>query len=161
MERLADMLEKLTAQEEALQFDAFSRADALELGLQMVALSNARKAGLGIEIAIGGLTVFSYYCEGSTESNSQWIARKRRTVELAQTSSLRYAAILEGKGKTLEDQLLSKWDYAACGGGFPIILRGTGVVGSVCVSALPHLQDHAFIVESLARFKGIDPATLL
>jgi uncharacterized protein (UPF0303 family) len=46
-------------------------------------------------------------------------------------------------------------DYAACGGGFPIRLKGVGLVGSISYSALPHLEDHDFVVKVLSKFLGV------
>ena len=43
-------------------------------------------------------------------------------------------------------------DYAA-GGGFPIALRGTGVIGSICVSGFDdHLDDHQLVINTLAEY---------
>ncbi|MFD0330409.1 heme-binding protein [Streptacidiphilus monticola] len=42
--------------------------------------------------------------------------------------------------------------YAAHGGSFPLLVRGTGPVGTVTVSGLPQLDDHLFVVECLRRF---------
>ena len=42
--------------------------------------------------------------------------------------------------------------YAAHGGAFPIAVEGAGVIGTVVVSGLPQLEDHALVVEALERF---------
>ena len=44
--------------------------------------------------------------------------------------------------------------YAAHGGAFPILVRGTGCVGTVAVSGLPQLEDHRVVVEVLEAFLG-------
>ena len=51
-------------------------------------------------------------------------------------------------------------DFAPAGGGFPIHLTGTGVVGVVTVSGVPQREDHGFVVEMLCRFLGKDHAAL-
>ena len=51
---------------------------------------------------------------------------------------------------------LNLMDYAPQGGGFPIHIKGTGVVGAVTVSGVPERQDHGFVVEMLCRFLGVD-----
>ena len=66
-----------------------------------------------------------------------------------ETSSLRFFAELEDAGETFADRKLDPNEYAA-GGGFPIRLRGTGVIGSICVSGYPdHVDDHQLIINNL------------
>ena len=48
--------------------------------------------------------------------------------------------------------------YSGSGGGFPIVVAGAGLVGTVAVSGLRHDLDHAFIVEALKQFLGVEPA---
>ena len=42
------------------------------------------------------------------------------------------------------------------GGGFPIYVKGVGVIGVVAVSGLTHTQDHQMAVEGVARMLGIE-----
>jgi uncharacterized protein (UPF0303 family) len=51
-------------------------------------------------------------------------------------------------------------DYAAHGGGFPIVLRGTGLIGTVVASGLPQREDHAMVVAALAEALGVQVAGL-
>ena len=81
-----------------------------------------------------------------------WLARKRNAVELTEGSSLRMFAEMEAAGQTFADRKLCGDDYAA-GGGFPIALRGTGVIGSICVSGFDdHLDDHQLVINTLAEY---------
>ncbi|NCB28465.1 MAG: hypothetical protein EOM63_01700 [Clostridia bacterium] len=139
-------------QEELYQFDRFTRGDALRLGLKLNENAQEYPDPVAIEITLNGLTVFRYFPEGTTADNALWLGRKRASVDLMQMSSLHFAAWLEANGETLETRKLDPRAYAACGGGFPILLRGTGAVGSICVSGLPHLDDHRLIVDTLAEF---------
>ena len=41
--------------------------------------------------------------------------------------------------------------FAAHGGAFPILVRGTGCIGTVAVSGLPQLEDHRLVVETLEQ----------
>ncbi len=139
-------------QERELVFEHFTREDALAMGLAL----HRRNADYGdaaaIEITVNGLTVFRYFPEGTTADNGLWLARKRRTVELMEMSTLRFLGWLEMNGETLADRKLCANDYAACGGGFPIRVKGAGVVGSICVSGMPHELDHQLIAETIAIF---------
>ena len=78
-------------QENTLVFHHFTRDDALKLGLSL----HHRNADYGneaaIEITINGLVVFRYFPEGTSADNGLWLARKRRTVELMEMSSMRLA----------------------------------------------------------------------
>jgi uncharacterized protein (UPF0303 family) len=43
-------------------------------------------------------------------------------------------------------------EYACCGGGFPLTVKNAGVIGTICVSGLPHMEDHKLIVDSLKQY---------
>ena len=75
-----------------------------------------------------------------------------RSAKVSPASSLRFFAELEDAGETFADRKLDPNEYAA-GGGFPIRLRGTGVIGSICVSGYPdHVDDHQLIINTLAEY---------
>lgn len=140
-------------QEERLQFAHFSRADALKLGLKLHENAKKQPAPVAIEITVNGLVVFRYFPDGALPDSELWLARKRNSVALMEMSSLYFLAWLEQNGETLESRKLPPNEYAAGGGGFPIRVRGTGVIGSICVSGLPdHMEDHRLVVETLTEF---------
>ncbi|WP_164510381.1 heme-degrading domain-containing protein [Agathobaculum sp. Marseille-P7918] len=142
-------------EEERLQFEQFSRADALALGLKIHENAKKQPVPVAIEITVNGLVVFRYFPDGALPDSELWLARKRNSVELMEMSSLHFLAWLEQNGETLESRKLPANEYAAGGGGFPIRLRGTGVIGSICVSGLPdHREDHRLVVDTLAEFLG-------
>ena len=137
MQDYKTMISMCAEQEEKFQFEHFSREDA-----QPVA----------VEITVNGLVVFRYFAEGAKPDSELWLARKRNAVDLMETSSLRFFAELEDAGETFADRKLDPNEYAA-GGGFPIRLRGTGVIGSICVSGYPdHVDDHQLIINTLAEY---------
>jgi uncharacterized protein (UPF0303 family) len=45
--------------------------------------------------------------------------------------------------------------YSGSGGSVPILISDTGIVGTVTVSGLRHDIDHAFVVEVLKKYRGI------
>lgn len=145
---------ELQAQENELVFASFSRADALKVGLKMLDLATHYPDPVAVEIVINGLVVFRHFTDGSLADSSLWLERKRNSVELMAMSSLRFKVWLDRYGRTLEDRKLNPDDYAA-GGGFPILLTGTGMIGSICLSGLPNdLDDHAIVVEALQALKA-------
>lgn len=151
MQEKDTLLAQCEREEERLQFTSFSRADALALGLRLVEDAKAFPDPVAVEITVNGLVVFRYFPDGARLDSELWLARKRRSVELMDMSSLHFLAWLEANGETLESRKLPVDDYAAGGGGFPIRVRGTGMIGSVCVSGLPdHRDDHRLVTGALA-----------
>lgn len=150
---LTDDLTLLALQEEQLQFDAFSAETAWQLGMRLKeAIENRGKAAT-IDIQLTGQPLFFYAMPGTTPDNVDWIRRKRNVVLRFQRSSYAVRLELRQKHTTLTEQsgLLLR-DHAAAGGCFPILLRGTGCVGTIGVSGLPMRDDHNIIVEVLAAW---------
>lgn len=142
----------LYEEEKKLEFTSFSRADALRLGQIINTVSEKYPAPLATEIVINGLVVYRYFQDGALPDSELWLERKRNAVELMQMGSLRFGFWLEENNETLESRKLDANEYAPGGGGMPIVLKGTGVIGSVCVSGEPnHLDDHEIVVTSMQQ----------
>ena len=140
-------------QESDLCFSSFDRKDAWELGELMASRILQENLVLSVSIRLAnGFIIFQYAAEGATFNNGVWMTRKFNTVIDLETSSLLNAMRLAKGKQTLEDKGLDPSNYVFCGGGFPIRVAGSGVIGAVLVSGLPHLADHEFMVESLSRF---------
>ena len=107
---------------------------------------------LGVEIVLNGLMVFRFYPTGITKNNQLWLERKRRTVDHREMSSLRLKAMADMKQVTLEDWKLDPAQYALDGGGYPIIIKNTGCIGSVCASGYLGREDHQIIVDAIAEY---------
>ncbi|MFF7142372.1 MULTISPECIES: heme-degrading domain-containing protein [Streptomyces] len=151
----APEIAELEAQEERLTLPRFTHDDAWTLGTLLVELARARRAPVAIDIRRGGQQLFHAALPGSTPDNDAWIDRKRRVVERYGCSSLLVGSRFRAKGTTFEESSRLDPDrYAAHGGAFPIAVEGAGVIGTVVVSGLPQVEDHALVVEALERFKG-------
>ena len=141
MQDFKTMRDMCAEQEEKFQFERFSRRDALNIGLKLIENAEKQAQPVAVEITVNGLVVFRYFMEGSKPESELWLARK-----------LRMFAEMEAAGQTFADRKLCGDDYAA-GGGFPIALRGTGVIGSICVSGFDdHLDDHQLVINTLAEY---------
>ena len=143
-------------QEDGLWFDSFDNDDALRLGLMFI--DEAKRRGIPIAILIrkGDLCVFSYMSEGTSGHNADWLVRKANSVSKLNMSTLRlYWYLLSSERDMQNDMYLDPWVYGIKGGGFPIRVKGTGLVGSVCVSSLPHEEDHRLIVDVLSSYLGL------
>jgi len=157
----APTVAELEEQERALTLPRFTYDDAWTLGTLLVELARERGAPVAIDIRRGGQQLFHAALPGSAPDNDAWIDRKRRVVERYAASSLLVGTRFRAKNTTFEaSSRLDPDTYAAHGGAFPITVEGTGVVGTVVVSGLPQLEDHAMVVEALTRFKSLQGHTL-
>ena len=151
----------LDAQEEALQFTAFDANTAWRLGSLLRDKLLDRGAGGSVEIEVAGHLLFACVTPGATPGQANWIRRKRNTVHHFARSTYAVGRKLERDGATLPSRDgLSDTDYVAHGGGFPIVLRGTGIVGTVVFSGLPQREDHNLVAEALAEVLGVDAPRL-
>jgi uncharacterized protein (UPF0303 family) len=142
----------LEKQEELLQFTHFNRLDAWKLGKEIVTKTQDEGFALAVSLRLrDGFTLFQYFPEGTTLNNGSWMNRKFNTVQTFEHSTLLHTVRLIKQGKTFETSGLDPKVYVWGGGGFPIRVKGTGVIGVATVSGLPGLQDHDVIVECLSR----------
>lgn len=149
-------LARIALQEERLVFSRFGADTAWTLGTRLEATAKARGAGLAILVRLARRDVFFHAMPGSTPAHADWARRKCNTVELLARSSYGAAIAPLRDGQTIAERMaLDLRDYAFVGGGFPITLAGSGPIGSVAVSALPHREDHALVVEALAELAGV------
>ncbi|MFM8747366.1 MAG: heme-degrading domain-containing protein [Aestuariivirga sp.] len=144
---------QIARQEEALRFHGFSEADAWALGSLMRQAAVEQALPFVIDIRIGNRPLFYTALPGSTPENPDWVRRKANTVSRFHKSSYRVGREYQLQGKAFDaSRGIDPMDHAMAGGGFPIHLAGTGVVGAVTVSGVPQRQDHEFVVEMLCRF---------
>lgn len=52
----------------------------------------------------------------------------------------------------LKERRLDENKYLCMGGGFPIRIKNSAVVGTICVSAFKHFEDHQVIVDTLEKY---------
>jgi uncharacterized protein (UPF0303 family) len=92
---------------------------------------------------------------GTTPDNIDWIRRKKNVAALFRRSSYAVGLGLRERQTTLAERHgLPVRDYVANGGCFPIMIQGTGMIGTITVSGLPERADHELVVEVLARHLG-------
>ena len=150
-------LKTIAMQEKELQFDTFGADLVWALGSRLRADAIARGAAMTFEVQVTGRTVFMTATDGAAPSQADWIRRKRNVVMRFGRSSYAVGLQLEFDGQTLEARHgLTLADYAVHGGGFPIVLRGTGLIGSVVASGLAQRVDHAMVVDAIAGVLGIE-----
>jgi uncharacterized protein (UPF0303 family) len=155
--RVEDDVQVIREQEKLLVFRQFGPKEAWALGCRLRELAMAGTEPVLIEIEACGRLLFAAAVGETTPGSSDWVRRKRNVVHRFGQSSYGVGRGLDAQDTTLETrQGLMLSDYAAHGGGFPIRVRGTGVVGSVIVSGLPQREDHNLVVRALAESVGED-----
>ena len=144
-------LARIALQESRLQFRAFTPETAWSVGNRMRQLSVDLQAPMALEIQMGDHLLFFCALGGTTPANADWIRRKRNTVLRFQRSSYAIGLELDQQKSTLTEKVgLPLRDYSTHGGCFPLMIAGTGCVGTITASGLPQRQDHALVVEALA-----------
>lgn len=148
-----ELLKKCVAEEEKYQFPSFTQTDALKLGT-MLYQTSIEEFGrpVGIEIRLNRLTVFKFLPEGTGENHCIWLDAKAATVDAMRISTYHFFADIECGGRNLKDRRLDEKKYLAQGGGFPLRICNSSVVGTICVSALKHFEDHQVIVDTLEKY---------
>ena len=151
-QEIREIERKCIEDEKKLRFESFSQSEALKLGSFIYEKSKECSGPVAIEIRINRLTVFCFYPDGTNENNMLWLKAKAKTVDMTQKSSLRFWIDVQLSGSSAESKRMPESEYACCGGGFPLTVRNAGVIGSICVSGLPHLEDHKLIVDALEDY---------
>lgn len=147
------LIARIEAQERTLAFRGFSNDDAWALGSILVELARERVLAVTIDITRGEQQLFHAAMPGTSAHNDAWIARKTRTVREFGVSSLLAGQRAKLGGNSFEAApWIDPLRYAGHGGSFPITVAGVGVVGTVTVSGLPQLEDHALAVEAVTAF---------
>jgi len=142
--------DEVLAQEVRLTLPTCSYDDCLAIGRWLLDRATERELPVAIEVWRGQRLVFRAARPGTNAHNDLYLAGKRRVVEHFGHASLYERLRHEAAGTTFEAATsLSFPRYAPHGGGFPLLVRGTGPVGVVLVSGLPQQEDHALIVDAL------------
>jgi len=148
-----DLLQELLRQEEELQFTSFNEDTAWQLGSWLVAHAIENKLPITIDITRAGHQLFHASRPGTSADNDEWVKRKTRLVYRMGHSSFYLGQRLKREGVTIEKKfLLSEQEYAPHGGCFPIIVKGTGLVGTITVSGLPQEDDHKVVVQAIRHY---------
>ena len=108
-----------------------------------------------MHIVRNGQVLFHQAIDGTRPDNDGWAERKTRTVTRFYKSSLYMGLFLRKLGMTLDERYhVSEQEYCVQGGGFPVFLAGTGVIGAIVVSGLPDIEDHEWAVAAVRAYLG-------
>lgn len=142
--------ETLLTQERELLLDTFDYTFAWELGRRMHGKAVAAGMPVAIEITHGADPVFFALAPGATPDNKDWVRRKRNVALRFQHSSLYMRVMAEKTGINFNSRYrLPETEFAASGGGVPLVLRHGGIIGAAAVSGMPDVEDHRLITATL------------
>ena len=145
-------LDELLELEKELQVPSLSNEDALAIGLAAAAFVKKNKNhGVYIEVRRGGNVIFSYCMEGANWDNRLFAERKLNTVVKFEHCSMLAEEKYKSKGRNFYDYYPPQ-EYQSKGGGFPLSIPGTGMVGMIGVSGLSAAEDHEVCVEAIRAF---------
>jgi len=148
-----DILKQLLQEEQELQFTKFNEDVAWKLGSQLVENARSRNLPVTVDIMRGTHQLFHASLRGSSPDNDEWVKRKVRLVYRFGHSSFYMGQLLKSKGKSMEENyLISESEYAPHGGCFPIIVKDTGIIGTIAVSGLPQEEDHKLAVQAIRDY---------
>ena len=143
-------LDTLAQELNDLRLATFDYEFAWRLGCLMQAQAAARSLPAAITVAHGTDVVFALLMPGATPDNTDWAARKRSVAHRFHRSSLAMRLEAEQGGYDFNSRFrLPEADFVAGGGGFPLMLRGGTLIGTVGVSGLPDVEDHRLATNAL------------
>lgn len=152
----ADDIETIKRQEAALVFDSFDEAAAFALGSAIRERGLAENMPIVVDIRTFDRPLFYAALPGSNASNPDWARRKINVVRRFLKSTYRLVLEQQRPDRTFKvGEGLDIADYVLAGGGFPIAVKGAGVIGAVAVSGLPEREDHGVVVAALCDHLGV------
>ncbi len=146
-----------TAQEASLVLDQLTASDALEIGLAILALAPLVVPGrpVAIHLETDEHPLFVHFMDGTGAGNADWVNKKKNVTRKFGKSS--WATRLEFLERGADFQTETGLDpelFRAEGGAVPLVVQGSGRVGTLVVSGLEGWEDHALAVAGLERWRG-------
>lgn len=157
----AEEIARIVEQERRLVLPGFDETVAFRIGSALRERAVAEGLGLVVDLRTWDRQLFFAATAGSRGSNANWARRKINVVRMYLKSTYRTVLEKQRPDQTFEaSDGLDPADYVLAGGGFPISVKGAGVIGAIAVSGLPSRSDHAVVVDALCDHLGIDRASL-
>jgi uncharacterized protein (UPF0303 family) len=161
MENKTVSLDTIRRQEQALQFTAFDNDAALAIGNRIVEQAKADKVAVTVDVTVNRNPLFFHAMAGTSPNNADWIRRKSNLVNRTGHASFYVHTDAVAKGRDYDNlPTFDPKDFAAHGGAFPIVVKGTGQIGTITVSGLAGVDDHAMVVRALKWYLKADDVPL-
>ena len=152
-----DDIKQIIAQEQALVFPQFDEHVAFSLGMRVRERGMSERLGIVCDIRTWDRPLFYMALPPTTGDNQHWVRRKYNLVQRVSKSS--YRVVLENTSGVDHFQPrrgLDNENFVLAGGGFPIRVKGAGIIGSITISGLPGRRDHGVAVDALCDHLGLD-----
>jgi uncharacterized protein (UPF0303 family) len=144
-------------QEQDLVLAQFDESVAFKLGSAIRERALAEGLSLVVDIRSWDRQLFFAATSGTSADNAEWVRRKINSVRRFQRAS--YRLVLErGEAPFPPQAGADPADYVIAGGGFPIRVKGAGIIGCLTISGLPGRSDHGVAVAALCDHLGLDRA---
>ena len=161
MEKKTVSLDTIRRQEQALQFTSFDNDAALAIGNRIVEMARADKVAVTVDITVNRNPLFFHAMAGTSPNNVDWIRRKSNLVNRTGHASFFVHTEAVNAGRDYDNlPTFDTRDYAAHGGSFPIVVKGTGQIGTITVSGLAGVDDHAMVVRALKWYLKADDVAI-
>jgi uncharacterized protein (UPF0303 family) len=161
MEKKTVPLDTIKRQEQALQFTSFDNDAALAIGNKIVEMAKADKVAVTVDVTVNRNPLFFHAMAGTSPNNVDWIRRKSNLVNRTGHASFFMHTQAVERGQDFDNlPTFDSKDYAAHGGSFPIVVKGTGQIGTITVSGLAGVDDHAMVVRALKWYLKADDVPL-
>ncbi|MFA6156194.1 heme-degrading domain-containing protein [Mesorhizobium sp.] len=154
---VAEDIALIKRQETTLVFSTFDEAVAFKIGSAIRDRALAENLPIIVDIRTFDRPLFYAAMPGSNASNPDWARRKVNVVKRFLRST--YRMVLEQQRPDRAFKLgegLDITDYVLAGGGFPVTVKGAGVIGVIAVSGLPERDDHGVVVDAICEHLCID-----
>ena len=161
MDKKTVSLDTIRRQEQALQFTSFDNDAALAIGNRIVEMAKADKVAVTVDVTVNRNPLFFHAMAGTSPNNVDWIRRKSNLVNRTGHASFFVHTEAVNAGRDYDNlPTFDPKDYAAHGGSFPIVVKGTGQIGTITVSGLAGVDDHAMVVRALKWYLKADDVQL-
>ncbi|MDR1317347.1 MAG: heme-degrading domain-containing protein [Spirochaetales bacterium] len=151
--KLTELLNELENEHQTLLFESFSSDMAWEIGVSLKERAAAGKRKIVIHIVRNNQVLFHYAFDGLRPDNDEWVRRKCAAVCRFYKSSYYVGMYLKNLGMTLDERYhVSEHEYCIQGGGFPLTLHNTGVIGALAVSGMSEEEDHLWAMEAVRAY---------
>jgi uncharacterized protein (UPF0303 family) len=157
----ADDIALIQKQEETLVFPVFDEAVAFKVGSAIRERALTDNLPIIVDIRLWDRPLFYAAMPGSNASNPDWARRKINVVKRYLKSTYRLVLEQQRPDRTFKvGEGLDIVDYVLAGGGFPVTVKGAGVIGAITVSGLPERDDHGVVVQAICTYLGVDARKL-